>query len=448
MKLVIKMPDEVVYLLDKLEASGFEAYIVGGCVRDSIMGAMPHDWDICTSANPNEIQNVFKDDKIILTGVQHGTITVVVNNSNFEITTFRIDGDYINCRFPSSVNFTKSLEEDLKRRDFTINAMVYNDKTGLVDLFSGYNDIQNKIIRCVGNPDDRFREDALRILRAWRFSCQLEGFIIDIDTLISAKRNITLLDYISAERIQSEFMKAFSNTKNFIKNIFINDYFLRYILPEWKLMDINQHNPHHVYSVDIHSLIALKYVQDSNDTILKLATFLHDIGKPATYIEDNGIGHFIEHNKIGMDIVDKFMLRLKFDNATREAVIKLVLYHDTDLSPSGKSIKRWLNKIGEKQLRRLIRLKMADASAQNQLTSEAKLNNLVLVEQKLDEIIQENACFSIKDLNINGNDLITIVGFKQGKHLGEVLSILLQKVIDEEIKNDRELLLNTAKEML
>ena len=448
MGIVIKMPDEVIYLLNKLEASGFEAYIVGGCVRDSIMGATPHDWDICTSANPYEIQNVFKDEKIILTGVQHGTITVVVNGGNFEITTFRIDGNYIDYRFPSGVNFTKNLIEDLQRRDFTINAMAYNEKAGLIDLFSGYDDLQNKIIKCVGNPDNRFTEDALRILRAWRFSCQLEGFSIDIDTLISAKKNIILLEHISAERIQSEFMKAFSNTKNFVRNIFVDDYFLRYILPEWKLMDLNQHNPHHVYSVDIHSLIALQYVQDSKDTILKLATFLHDIGKPSAYIETDKIGHFVGHNKIGMEIVDKFMIRLRFDNATREAVIKLVLYHDTDLWPSGKSIKRWLNKIGEKQLRRLIELKRADAFAQSKSTSEAKLNNLVLVEQKLDEIIQENACFSIKDLNINGNDLIKIVGFKQGKRLGEVLSTLLQKVIDEELENDKLVLLNAAKEML
>lgn len=448
MKLVINMPDKVNYLLNKLESHGFEAYIVGGCVRDYLMDVTPHDWDICTSADPYEVQNVFKDERIILTGVQHGTVTVVINGENFEITTFRIDGNYIDYRFPSGVNFTKSLEEDLKRRDFTINAMAYNSKVGLVDLFSGYNDFQNKIIRCVGNPDDRFKEDALRILRAWRFSCKLDGFSIDTDTLISAKKNIVLLEYISVERIQSEFMKAFSNTKNFVRSIFVDDYFLRYILPEWKLMDLNQHNPHHIYSVDIHTLMALKYVQDSDDTILKLATFLHDIGKPSAYIETDKIGHFVGHNKIGMEIVDKFMLRLRFDNATREAVIKLVLYHDTELWPSGKSIKRWLNKIGEKQLRRLIELKKADASAQNQSTSETKINNLNLVEQKLDEIIQENACFSIKDLNINGNDLITIVGFKQGKRLGEVLSTLLQKVIDEEIENDKLALLNAAKEML
>lgn len=438
----INIPDDALHIINKLNMFGHDAYVVGGCVRDSIMGRIPQDWDICTSALPNEICSIF--DKVIPTGIQHGTITVLVNSVPYEVTTYRIDGEYSNNRVPDNVEFTDSLAEDLKRRDFTINAMAYNPYHGLCDIFGGQDDLKNGIIRCVGNPDERFCEDALRILRAWRFSCNL-GFDIEPTTLKSAKKHIDLLKNISAERIRTEFTKALCGS--FVKNVMCDDTFLRAILPEWADMYINQNNPHHIYDVAYHTLTALNGVITSSDIIIKLAVLLHDIGKPYCYTEDeNGIGHFYGHSKISADIADKFLSRLKFDNRTRTSVVELILRHDALIDESSKAVKKQLGRLGEEQFFRLLKIKYADIIGQNPEYSAERIAHINKLKYIADTILAENQCFKIKDLAINGNDLIAI-GYERNKSLGNALNTLLDMVIGDKVQNTKDELLKIAIEL-
>lgn len=435
----IKIPDGALQIINKLKMQGHEAYVVGGCVRDSIMGREPQDWDICTSALPDKICTIF--DKVIPTGIQHGTITVLADSVPYEVTTYRIDGEYSNNRAPDNVEFTDSLAEDLKRRDFTINAMAYNPHCGLCDIFGGQADLKNGIIRCVGNPDERFSEDALRILRAWRFSCSL-GFEIEQSTLESAIKHIDLLKNISAERIRTEFTKALC--VSFVTNTMHDDTFLRAILPEWANMHINQNNPHHIYDVARHTLTALDKVITSDDTIIKLAVLLHDIGKPYCYTEDESkVGHFYGHSKISADIADKFLSRLKFDNCTRTNAVELILRHDVLIDDSAKSVKRWLGRLGDEQFFRLLDVKYADITGQNPEYSAERAAHINRLRDIAHTAIAENQCFKIKDLAINGNDLIAI-GFERNKALGDALNTLLDMVMGDAVQNSKEELLKIA----
>ncbi len=439
MNVKLELPKPVQYIIDELEKFGFEAYVVGGSVRDSILNRTVHDWDITTSATPDEVMKVFKNKPIIPTGLKHGTVTVLIDGEGFEVTTYRIDGEYTDCRRPDNVLFRKNLIEDLERRDFTINAMAYNTKVGLVDPFDGMYDIKHKILRCVGVPEKRFKEDALRILRLWRFSIQL-GFNPTTDTERAAFYLKDNLENIAMERIQSEFVKALEGDKNsfFLQRI----WYLKIIIPEFvnaNTMLFEQNNPYHIYTVGIHSLYAYKYLDDSSDIITRIATLLHDIGKPECYQDDeNGIRHFKGHAKASANMTDKILRRLRFDNDTRKKVVELIYYHDATFNVGEKYIKRWLNKIGEEQFRRLLQIRRADIVAQNPIYSLDRLQKIYEIEDLLTEILSKEECFSLRDLAINGNDVKNIMKIKEGKEIGYWLNEILNRVINGELKNNRE----------
>ena len=445
MKFKINIPADANELIHTLQNNGHSAYIVGGCVRDSILGRTPHDWDICTSATPSEMLEIFKNKKIIETGLQHGTVTVVVNGEPYEITTYRIDGIYSDGRRPDNVTFTDKLVEDLRRRDFTINAMAYNDEEGLIDPFNGMEDIKYKKISCVGRAEDRFGEDALRILRAIRFAAQLE-FTIMPGTDWEIHKQYKNLENISIERINSEFCKIASSDDFCVELLLYKDVFSLFI-PELKdMFDFPQNNPWHIWDVFGHTIHAVEYC-DSDDLVVRLAVFFHDFGKPHSYQDgEDGIRHFKGHGKVSADMTDSIMKRLRFDNETRNNVVELVYYHDATFEVGKKYVKRWLNKIGEKQFRRLLQVKKADNKAQNLELSSDRIKELSEIEALIDEVLQEDECFSLKDLAVNGKDLIG-VGYKSGKELGNTLNKLLQLVIDGDCPNEKEKLLQEAESL-
>ena len=414
-------------------------------MRDSILNRPVHDWDICTSATPSEMLEIFKDKKIIETGLQHGTVTVVVDGEPYEITTYRIDGIYSDNRRPDTVTFTDKLVEDLRRRDFTINAMAYNDEEGLIDPFNGMEDIKYKKISCVGRAEDRFGEDALRILRAIRFAAQLE-FAIMPGTDWEIHKQYKNLENISIERINSEFCKIASSDDFCVELLLYKDVFSLFI-PELKdMFDFPQNNPWHIWNVFGHTIHAVEYC-DSDDLVVRLAVFFHDFGKPHSYQDGkDGIRHFKGHGKVSADMTDSIMKRLRFDNETRNNVVELVYYHDATFEAGKKYVKRWLNKIGEKQFRRLLQVKKADNKAQNLELSSDRIKELSEIEALIDEVLQEDECFSLKDLAVNGKDLIG-VGYKAGKELGNTLNKLLQLVIDGDYPNEKEKLLQEAESL-
>ena len=445
MKFKINIPADANELIHTLQNNGHSAYIVGGCVRDSILGRTPHDYDICTSATPSEMLEIFKDRKIIETGLQHGTVTVVVNGEPYEITTYRIDGIYSDNRRPDTVAFTDKLVEDLRRRDFTINAMAYNDEEGLIDPFNGMEDIKYKKISCVGFAEDRFGEDALRILRAIRFAAQLE-FTIMPGTDWEIHKQYKNLENISIERINSEFCKIASSDDFCVELLLYKDVFSLFI-PELKdMFDFPQNNPWHIWDVFGHTIHAVEYC-DSDDLVVRLAVFFHDFGKPHSYQDgEDGIRHFKGHGKVSADMTDSIMKRLRFDNETRNNVVELVYYHDATFEVGKKYVKRWLNKIGEKQFRRLLQVKKADNKAQNLELSSDRIKELSEIEALIDKVLHEDECFSLKDLAVNGKDLIG-VGYKSGKELGNTLNKLLQLVIDGDCPNEKEKLLQEAESL-
>lgn len=442
----IDLPKDVKEILETLNKNGHSAYVVGGCVRDSILRRPIHDWDICTSATPEQMLEVFKDKKVIETGLQHGTITVVVDKIPYEITTYRIDGDYSDNRRPDSVTFTDNLIEDLKRRDFTINAMAYNDTQGLIDPFGGIDDIERGTIQCVGSAKDRFNEDALRILRAIRFEAQL-GFGMEVETDWQIHQLYKNLENISIERINSEFCKIASFDNFCVELLLYKDVFSLFI-PELKgMVDFPQNNPWHIYDVFKHTVHAVAEC-DSKDLATRLAVFFHDFGKPHSYQDgEDGIRHFKGHAKVSADMTDLIMKRLRFDNDTRNKVVELVQYHDTTFSVGKKYVKKWLNKIGEEQFRRLLKLKEADNKAQNLERSNERIGELYEIEALIDEVLKEQECFSLKDLAVNGQDLINI-GYKPGRVLGAALKGLLDCVIAEEVENNKVELLRLANKWL
>lgn len=435
---LISLPTAVKEVIEQLSSNGFQAYIVGGAVRDALLDRPVHDWDICTSATPDEMLHIFIDKRIIETGLQHGTITVVVDNMNIEVTTFRIDGEYSDNRKPDNVKFTNSLYEDLSRRDFTINAMAYNEESGLIDPFGGQEDLKNKKIRCVGIPKYRFEEDALRILRAIRFACQL-GFKIDIETSIEIRRQYKRLNNISKERINSEFCKMIIH-KEFCNKLIDYKKIFALFIPELNdMFHFPQNNPYHQFDVFSHTVQAL-YETETNDLIIKLAVFFHDFGKPHCYQDDaNGIRHFKGHGKISAELANTIMMRLKFDNDTKNKVCELVHYHDATIEVGKKYVKRWLNKLGEEQLRRLLTIRQADIKGQKLYYDKDRVEKIDYIKTILTEVLEQDECFSLKDLAINGKDLIA-AGFIEGKEIGNILSQLLCKVIDGELENEKNIL--------
>lgn len=440
------MPEKVKLIIDRITAAGFEAYAVGGCVRDSILGRTPQDWDITTSARPEQVKALFP--RTVDTGLQHGTVTVLLEREGFEVTTYRIDGKYEDSRHPTEVIFTPSLEEDLKRRDLTVNAMAYNDEKGLVDLYGGQEDIRAHMVRCVGNPQERFGEDALRILRAIRFSAQL-GYHIEESTRDAIRQLAPSLKNISAERIQAELVKLVTSPHpDYLREAYTCGV-TKVFLPEFDLaMETEQNHPHHCCSVGEHILRGMTEVEP--DKVLRLALLFHDIGKPVTLTRDaQGITHFHGHAQVGADMARDILKRLKFDNDTIGAVCKLVLYHDygNDLEPDMRQLRRAVNRIGEDAFPGLFQVKRADILAQSDHLRREKLEKLGRWQELYMELQEKNQCVSLKTMAVTGNDLIKL-GMKPGRELGEILQKLLELVLEEPERNTREFLLARAEEML
>ena len=447
MTTAIRMPPGAKYILKRLHENGYEAYIVGGCVRDNLLGKVPHDWDVATSATPDEMRKVFRGRPIYDTGIQHGTLTIVSNDfTPYEVTTFRVDGAYSDNRHPDSVAFSKSMAEDMCRRDFTVNALAYNDDIGVQDVSGlGVSDTQNGIIRCVGNPDDRFNEDALRIMRALRFASTYK-FTIHEDTAASIHRNAALLKNIAAERIQWELCQMLCG-EGVLQVLLDYSDIIATIIPEIQpCIGFEQNNRYHRYTVYDHISHAVANYT-GYDVSVKVALLLHDIGKPLCYTEDENGGHFYGHGAPSHDIAEVVLNRLRFDTRTKKEVLELVLYHDSVIEPTTKVVKRWLNKIGKHRLSQLIEVRYADIRAHSEGTQQSRLDRCAAVSAIMDEIIEQQSCFSIKDLRINGNDVMSI-GVPQGKRVGEILIRLLDGVIAGEIENDHDSLIEEAKRLV
>ncbi len=441
----INLPENVKFIIHTLEEAGFEAYAVGGCVRDSILGRQPNDWDITTSALPLETKALFK--RTFDTGIKHGTVSVLINKDIYEVTTYRVDGEYEDLRHPKDVTFTSNLKEDLMRRDFTVNAMAYNDITGLVDLYGGLDDIKKRMIRCVGNPYDRFNEDALRILRAIRFAAQLD-YDIEEDTKTAIKDLRNNLSKISAERIQVEFLKmVMSDNPGFIREAYelgVTQVFM----PELdEMMECCQNNKNHAFTVGEHCIRVMENLP--KDKVLRLAGLFHDIGKPRVKTtDDKGIDHFKTHPCVGADMTRDILSRLKFDNDTKDKVCVYVRNHDCQISitEDEKAVRRIMNKVGPEFFPSLFEFAVSDVLAQSEFNREEKLAHIDKLIKISCKIKEKKQAVVLKDLCISGRDLIN-EGFEAGPGLGKVLCELLEEVIDDPSKNDREYLLNRAKTM-
>ncbi len=440
----IHLPDRVRYIIEKLEAAGYEAYAVGGCVRDSLLGRKPNDWDVTTSAKPQQIKAVFRH--TIDTGIQHGTVTVMLDREGFEVTTYRIDGEYEDSRHPKEVIFTANLIEDLKRRDFTINAFAYNDQSGIVDAFDGMEDLERGVIRCVGEAAERFGEDALRMLRAVRFSAQL-GFSIAQETRAAIRELAPSLSHISAERIQAELVKLLlSAHPDYMRDAYELG-ITAVVLPELDAaFATGQHNPHHRYSVGEHLMQCLLHTRA--DRSLRIAALLHDIGKPLVRTTDEeGIDHFYGHVEESERMALDILKRLKFDNDTIDKVQKYVRYHDYKPEPDARSVRRAVNKIGEAYFPQVLEIRRADALAQSSCQRAEKLARIDETARLYAEIMAKNQCISLRTLEITGNDLIAL-GVPKGRRIGEILNRLLDDVLQEPENNVHEYLIEKAKDML
>lgn len=438
----IKLPEAVEMILKILNEHGYDAYAVGGCVRDSMLGREPDDWDITTSAKPEQVKELFR--RTVDTGLQHGTVTVLMEKEGFEVTTYRVDGEYEDGRHPKQVTFTASLEEDLKRRDFTINAMAYHPETGLVDLFGGQKDLEKGIVRCVGNPVERFTEDALRILRAVRFSAQL-GFAIEEETVKGLAALAPNLRQISAERIQVELVKLLVSPHPDYLRIAYEAGITREFLPEFDaMMQTPQNTPHHCFSVGEHTLHSLKQVPE--DKVLRLTMLLHDVGKPqARTTDERGRDHFKMHGELGEKIAVQILRRLKFDNDTIGKVKRLVSCHDYRPLPEPKYVRRAVNRIGEELFPLYLQVQRADILAQSSYQKEEKLGRLNQVAVLYEEILREKQCVSIRTLAVTGRDLIQS-GIAPGPGLGELLEQLLELVLENPDLNEKECLLQIVRE--
>ncbi len=441
----INVPPKAQYIIDTITAAGYEAYVVGGCVRDSVLGREPQDWDITTSARPKQVKELFP--RTIDTGLQHGTVTVMLEREGFEVTTYRIDGKYEDNRHPKEVIYTPDLREDLRRRDFTVNAMAYNDAVGLVDIFGGMKDIREGIIRCVGDPGERFGEDALRMLRAIRFSAQL-GYVIDEATERAVKELAPALKNISAERIQAELVKLLvSPHPDRLKKAYELGV-TKVFFPEFDIaMETPQNHPHHKYNVGEHILHSLIGVEAEKK--MRLAMLLHDIGKPATLsIDEKGVTHFHGHPAVSEKMAGEFLHRLRFDNDTVHTVCRLVLYHDygNGVEPDMQKVRRAVNRIGEDVFPALFEVKRADVLAQSEFLQKEKLELIDRWQQLYEEVTARKQCVSLKGLAVTGSDLIG-AGWKPGKELGDILNRLLDLVLEEPECNTKEILLAEAKKV-
>ena len=439
----IEMPEKVERILQVLHENGYEAYAVGGCVRDSVLGRIPSDWDVTTSASPLQVKELFP--RTIDTGIQHGTVTVMDGKDGFEVTTYRIDGVYEDCRHPKEVIFTSNLTEDLKRRDFTINAMAYSHESGIVDEFGGLEDLKNGVIRCVGNPRDRFSEDALRMMRAVRFAAQL-GFELSEDVKEAIREMADALDFVSAERIQVELVKLITSPNPHWFRLAYECGITSVIMPEFdRIMVQRQHNPHHAYTTGGHTLLALQNIP--NDKVLRLTMLFHDMGKPDVFTTDeNGKDHFRGHAAYSEKVARMILKRLKFDNDTLNAVCTLVKNHSWYPELSGKGVRFCAYQIGPELFEQFLKVKRADILAHHPQVIEQKLNYLDEVIHIWEDVKLHQDCLSLKELAVTGKDLIAM-GMQPGPGLGQVLQKLLEDVLEFPEHNTREYLLETVHRM-
>ena len=433
----IRIPPGAARILRVLEDHGYEAFVVGGCVRDSLLGRNPNDWDITTSALPLQVKALFR--RTIDTGLKHGTVTVLMDGEPFEVTTYRVDGEYLDGRHPSEVTFTASLQEDLQRRDFTINAMAYSEKKGLQDLFGGLPDLEKGLIRAVGDPAKRFGEDALRIMRAVRFAAQL-GYEVEEDTVQAMKELAPTLSKISAERIAAELEKLLVSPHPEKLKMAYECGITAVILPEFdRCMETAQNNPHHKYSVGEHTIVSIGNARP--DRILRYTMLMHDMGKPSCKTTDEqGIDHFYGHQEVSAQMANDILRRLKSDNETRRSVSKLVRYHDLTCGLTGKSVRKAISLIGEDLFPLYLEVKDADTRAQSDFRFQEKMDYLEEVRHLYRKILEEGDCLSLKDLAVNGKDLIA-AGMKPGREIGEVLEAMYRDVIDDPEHNNKEYLM-------
>ncbi|MBQ8884379.1 MAG: CCA tRNA nucleotidyltransferase [Oscillospiraceae bacterium] len=434
----MNLPSYVKTAIEYLNKAGFEAYAVGGCVRDSLLLKNPDDWDLCTSAEPMEICEVFKGFHVIETGLKHGTVTVRIEHNSIEITTFRTDGEYVDHRRPEKVLFVKNLKEDLSRRDFTINALCYNENCGIVDLFNGKNDLENKIIRCVGNAEKRFEEDALRILRALRFSSCL-GFEIEEETSKAIFNKMHLLKEISGERIRVELLKMLCGKG--VENVLLKYRdVLAVIIPEIKAtFDFKQNNPHHCYDVYTHIVKAVSQVK--GDGNIKMVMLLHDIGKPETVsVDEKGLHHFKKHPTVSCEMARGILNRLKFDNKSKDKILNHIFEHDNRFPAVRKSVRKFVAKYDYDFFFEHLEIRLADTLAQSEYNRDGKLYDISEKKRIANELIAENAQLSMKNLAIDGSVLMG-EGYPEGKILGEILKDCFEAVVEEKVSNDKTELL-------
>lgn len=431
-----KIPDGAAYALEKLNDAGFQACLVGGCVRDLIREKDPHDWDICTSATPDRVHEIFKNHGIIDTGLQHGTVTLRVNHESYEITTYRIDGDYADGRHPDGVTFTMDLEQDLARRDFTINSIAMDKNGDVHDPYHGKEDIEDHMIRCTGNPDAKFREDGLRLMRALRFASVFD-YQIHPETAAAIHENARMLDKIAAERIRAELEKLLSGAGAAAVLREYPDIVCRFWPELGDTIRFDQKNPWHRYDVWEHTLHALEAAPA--DPVIRFAVLLHDIGKPSCMTEDaDGIRHFHGHPGAGAAMSDDMLRRLRFDNETRKRIVKLVAAHDTDIPATERSVRKTMSKMGADCFFQYIQVRRADVSAQAKAVGY-RLAALDKIEAIARDIIDAGACLSVKDLAVDGRDVIA-AGVPEGPAVGRMLDALLQQVLSGKLPNERPVL--------
>ena len=440
----IVLPKNVKLIIGILNKNNFEAFIVGGCVRDSIIGLTPHDWDICTNAKPEEIKKCFANFNTFDSGIKHGTISIVIDSEVYEVTTYRIDGTYSDNRRPDSVTFTSDIAKDLARRDFTINAMAYNEQCGLIDPYGGRNDLSDKIIRCVGHPDFRFNEDALRIIRALRFA-SVYDFVIENETSKSICKNADLLKNIAVERISVEFNKLLCG--NGAEEI-LNNYrdVIAVFIPEIKPMfDYSQHTKHHNRDLWRHTTYSVKSIDKM--PLLRMSMLLHDVGKPkACKRDEDGTCHFKGHPKYSAEMAEIILRRLKYPTDFIETCVTLIKYHDVRFNGSKRQLRHVMSAIGDKNVELLLKIQRADIMAQSDYKHKEKLEKLDLACEVYEKILADKDCFTLKQLKINGND-IKKLGVTEGVKIGKILKMLLSLVIEDKLENKKSALLNKAEEI-
>ncbi|HEX2944836.1 MAG TPA: HD domain-containing protein [Clostridia bacterium] len=444
MEFEIQPPQNVLYILNTLKNNGCEAYAVGGCVRDAVLGRVPKDWDITVNAAPAKVKALF--DHTLDTGIKHGTVTVMLGEEAYEVTAFRVDGIYEDGRHPSSIEFTGSLEDDLRRRDFTINAMAWNSWRGLADPFGGMADLKAGCIRAVGDPDERFREDALRMLRAVRFAAQL-GFEIEAGTFEGIRKNSRLIYNVSCERIREELSGILTSADPGKITLLRDSGIMGLILPEvGACFETPQNNPHHIYNVGEHSVRAAAAIE--SERCLRWTMLLHDTGKALTRTTDEeGVDHFHGHAVKSVEIAENILGRLKFDNKSMDRIIRLIKFHDRDIVPQPKAVAKAVCMVGEDIFTDLLKVKRADKAAQNPADADEGIGYIDSIERVYRELLEDNSCLKLKDLALNGRDLIGL-GFHEGREIGRTLAALFEKVLEDPSLNDKDALSRLAVQIL